>query len=151
MNILNKVILTFFFVGYIKYAPGTIASFLLLLIWYFIPNILLLQASILFLILFSSLYVCNYFSIVSEEKDPGYIVIDEILGMSISLFMIPKNIALYFLAFIIFRFFDILKPYPISYIDNNFKNGFGVIFDDIIAGFFTTVVLYIFIIIYDKF
>ena len=87
MNILNKIILTFFFVGYIKYAPGTIASLLLLLIWYFIPNILLLQASILILILFSSLYVCNYFSIVSKEKDPGYIVIDEVLGMSISLFI----------------------------------------------------------------
>ena len=48
-------------------------------------------------------------------------------------------------------FFDILKPYPINYIDNNYKNGFGVVLDDIVAGIFTTIVLYIFIIIYDKF
>ena len=144
MNILNKLILTFFFVGYIKYAPGTIASFLLLLIWYFIPNILLLQASILFLILlilFSSLYVCNYFSIVSEEKDPGYIVIDEILGMSISLFMIPKNIALYFLAFIIFRFFDILKP-SIIYNVQDFEKGLDILADDFFAGIFTLIILF---------
>ena len=141
MNILNKFILTFFFVGYIKYAPGTIASLLLLLIWYFIPNILLLQASILILILFSSLYVCNYFSIISKEKDPGYIVIDEVLGMSISLFMIPKNIALYFLAFIIFRFFDILKP-SIIYNVQDFDKGLDILADDFFAGLFTLIILF---------
>ena len=141
MNIINKLILTFFFVGYINYFPGTIASFLLLLVWYFIPNILLLQASIVFLILFLSLYVCNYFSIVSNEKDPGFIVIDEILGMSISLFMVPKNITLYFLAFILFRFFDILKP-SIIYNVQDFENGLGILADDFFAGLFTLIILY---------
>ena len=55
------------------------------------------------------------------------------------------------ISFIGFRFFDILKPFPINYIDYNYKNGFGVVFDDIVAGIFTTIVLYIFINIYDKF
>ena len=54
-------------------------------------------------------------------------------------------------SFIGFRFFDILKPFPINYIDKNFKNGLGVVLDDIIAGIYTTIVLYIFIIIYGNF
>ena len=55
-----------------------------------------------------------------------------------------------FLSFIGFRFFDILKPYPINYVDKNMKNGFGVILDDLIAGFFTLIVLYICIIFYGQ-
>ena len=96
------------------------------------------------------------------EIDSKEIVIDEYLGQSIPILffyviLFEASVSIDFfmiivlISFIGFRFFDILKPYPINYVDNNYKNGFGVVFDDIVAGIFTTIVLYIFIIIYDKF
>jgi|TARA_Y100001949_G_scaffold71746_1_gene60896 phosphatidylglycerophosphatase A len=96
-----------------------------------------------------------------EEIDSKEIVIDEFLGQSIPIIFfyiifyegsVSTNFffIIVFLSFIGFRFFDILKPYPINYVDKNMKNGFGVILDDLIAGFFTLIVLYICIIFYGQ-
>ena len=115
----------------------------------------------LFLLLIST-YLINFLKDEFEEVDSKEIVIDEYLGQSIPILFFyvilfeasVSNkffIIIVLISFIGFRFFDILKPFPINYIDSNYKNGFGVIFDDIVAGIFTTIVLYIFIIIYDKF
>ena len=109
-----------------------------------------------------SIQLINLLKDEFEHIDSKEIVIDEYLGQSIPILffyfiLLEASASIDFfsiivlISFIGFRFFDILKPYPINYIDNNFKNGFGVVFDDIIAGIFTTVVLYIFILIYDKF
>ena len=117
---------------------------------------------IFLLLLFVSIYLINLLKDEFEEIDSKEIVIDEYLGQSIPILffyviLFEASVSINFfmiivlISFIGFRFFDILKPYPISYIDNNYKNGFGVVFDDIVAGIFTTIVLYIFIIIYDKF
>ena len=97
-----------------------------------------------------------------DEIDSKEIVIDEFIGQSIPLiffyiilFEALSSTQFFFIimlvSFIGFRFFDILKPFPINYIDKNFKNGLGVVLDDIIAGIYTTIVLYIFIIIYGNF
>ena len=96
-----------------------------------------------------------------EEIDSKEIVIDEFLGQSIPIiffyiifyegFVSTKFFfIIVFLSFIGFRFFDILKPYPINHIDKNMKNGFGVILDDLLAGLFTLIVLYICIIFYGQ-
>ena len=96
-----------------------------------------------------------------EEIDSKEIVIDEFLGQSIPIIFfyiifyegsVSTNFffIIVFLSFIGFRFFDILKPYPINYVDKNIKNGFGVILDDLIAGFLTLIVLYICIIFYGQ-
>ena len=96
-----------------------------------------------------------------EEIDSKEIVIDEFLGQSIPIIFfyiifyegsVSTNffLIIVFLSFIGFRFFDILKPYPINHIDKNMKNGFGVILDDLLAGFFTLIVLYICIIFYGQ-
>ena len=117
---------------------------------------------IFLLLLLVSIYLINLLKDEFEEVDSKEIVIDEYLGQSIPilffyLILFEASVSINFfmiivlISFIGFRFFDILKTYPISYIDNNYKNGFGVVFDDIIAGIFTTIVLYIFINIYDKF
>ena len=117
---------------------------------------------IFLLLLLVSIYLINLLKDEFEEVDSKEIVIDEYLGQSIPILffyiiLFESSLSINFFTIIVliwfigFRFFDILKPYPISYIDNNYKNGFGVVFDDIIAGIFTTIVLYIFIIIYDKF
>jgi len=138
MKIINFLI-SGFYIGYIKYAPGTIASFLALLVYYFIPNILLYQLLILILLMILSFYLCFLFSKNSLIKDPPYIVIDEITGMFISIFMLPKSIFLYSVAFLLFRFFDIYKP---SIIDKsqNLNFGIGIMLDDILAGIISLII-----------
>ncbi len=140
MNFIYKSIITLFFTGYIRFSPGTIASIFAMLIWFFIPINLILQLSIILILLFLSLYLCYLHSIQSDIKDPSYIVIDEVLGMFISLFMLPKQFSFYLLAFIIFRVFDIFKP-SIIYNIQNLKYGIGIIADDIVAGLFTIIIL----------
>ena len=72
----------------------------------------------------------------SESKDNSFIVIDEVAGMLVALSFIAHEAILYFFAFLLFRLFDILKPWPISWVDKNVKGGFGILLDDLIAGFF---------------
>ncbi|MFL2895531.1 MAG: phosphatidylglycerophosphatase A [Candidatus Pelagibacter sp.] len=165
IRILGKLVLTMFNIGKLGKFPGTIASAItsLLYIFFFYFNVHYLILFIIFIFLFLiSIHLINILKDEFEDIDSKEIVIDEYLGQSIPilffyfiLFEASASINFFLIivliSFIGFRFFDILKPYPINYIDNNFKNGFGVVFDDIIAGIFTTVVLYIFILIYDKF
>ena len=134
--IIWKFIATFCFVGRIPIAPGTWSSLTSLILWSFIPISLLFQITIIFI-----LFILGIISskIVSEQigaHDPSEIVIDEVLGMCISLFMLPHNIFIYALAFLLFRFFDILKPSFIYQIQT-LPKGWGIMLDDIFAGLFT--------------
>jgi len=138
MKIINFLI-SGFYIGYIKYAPGTIASFLAILIYYFIPNIFLYQLLILILLMIISFYLCFLFSKSSLIKDPSYIVIDEISGMFISIFMLPKSIFLYSIAFLLFRFFDIYKPSIINK-SQKLNFGIGIMLDDILAGIISLII-----------
>ena len=153
MILISKIFCTGFGVGKIPFFPGSLASLSILpIIWVIKKN----QSTEFFLIVIAIYLIISYFLIkvcISNQsnKDPSYIVVDEHLGQAVTLLFCDEVFIEYLFAFLLFRFFDILKPYPINYIDNNFKNGFGVVFDDIVAGIFTTIVLYIFIIIYDKF
>ncbi len=145
--------LTMLGVGHSKYAPGTVASFITCLIYILFFN---LKINIIFLILAVSLIIIysvysidNYANSFSET-DAKEIVIDEFIGQSIPVLTIysflEKNnldgfILYTFTSFILFRIFDIYKPYPINKIDQNIKNGFGVILDDIVAGIYSIVIL----------
>ena len=144
-----------FGIGNSKYAPGTVASLVTCLIYIcfynYQTNIILLILSVIFIFIFS-VYSIDSFKNSFSEIDSKEIVIDEFIGQSIPIltvysFMIEGNLEhfiLYsFISFILFRFFDILKPFPINIIDKNMKNGFGVILDDVIAGFYSVVVLII--------
>ncbi len=137
---LNRFVLSLFSIGDIKFAPGTIASLFTLIVWYFVPNIFYIQAIIIILFLMLSFYLCYDFSRKNDEKDPSYIVLDEFVGMSISLFMIPKLWSYYLISFILFRFFDIFKP---SFIESSqdVKMGAGIILDDILSGLLTLIIL----------
>ena len=161
----GKLILTMFNIGKLGSFPGTIASaitsFIYIIFFYFKINYLTLFL-IFLLLLMISIYLIDFLKDEFKEIDSKEIVIDEYLGQSIPILffyviLFEASVSINFfmiivlISFIGFRFFDILKPYPINYIDKNYKNGFGVVFDDIIAGVFTTIVLYFFIIIYDKF
>ena len=138
-------------IGKIKYAPGTAASLMtcvafLLLINIFNISVILLITLIIFC--YSFVAITNTFENFDSE-DPQEIVIDEVVGQMLPLLAIPIYETLYLLpkiyycvaAFLTFRLFDIWKPYPVSYVDNNVKGALGIMLDDIFASIYSIIVL----------
>ena len=161
LNKINFLFVTLFGIGKIKKIPGSFASLATTLFLFFLfhilnvsPNIVLFTIVIVFLI---SLYAVNVFIKDLTNKDPKEIVIDEFIGQSIPICLyevahnIPKDnedtLKFYFIMFILFRIFDIAKPFPVSYYDKNFKNSFGVIMDDVCAGLYVVLVLVLYMVI----
>jgi phosphatidylglycerophosphatase A len=153
----NIGLLVMFGLGYSKFMPGTIASFVTLLIYNFL---FILQINIFFLlilflvVLIYSTFIIDKLSNNFSSIDAKEIVIDEFIGQSIPIlsiyFMIEPNnliefILLTLISFVIFRIFDIFKPFPINLVDKKIKNGFGVIFDDVLAGVITSIIILSFI------
>jgi len=147
----NLFFLTFFMIGKIKYAPGTFASlascllFLLLIIFFDFTFIFFIT-----LIIFSYSFIAinNSFDEFKSD-DPQEIVVDEVAGQLLSLLAIPVYETLYPLpiiyyciaSFILFRLFDVLKPYPVNFVDNNVKGALGIMLDDVLAAFYSIIVL----------
>ncbi len=134
-------IATFFGVGYFPKAPGTAGSLAAILVFWFIslPSIqLLLILSFIFLI---SVRVSREVE-KSAGHDPGIIVIDEVVGQGIALLFLPHEILYYAAAFILFRIFDIWKPFPIDQ-SQRLPNGWGVMTDDLLAGIYANIILQI--------
>tara|TARA_B100001123_G_C15202673_1_gene984006 strand:- start:228 stop:698 length:471 start_codon:yes stop_codon:yes gene_type:complete len=142
-------------VGYFPYFPGTVGSFFSYIIL-IIFNIYLSYLSLIFffvLIFIISIYFINIYSKDLKNHDPKEIVIDEFLGCFLIFLFYPffkENHYFLFLiiSFILFRFFDIFKLFPINLIDKNIKNSYGVILDDIVAGIYTIIslkIIYVYI------
>ncbi len=162
---INYLFVTFFGIGTLRYAPGTITSLITTILLFSFFHILDLSNNIilffLLIIFFYSFYAVADYIKDSENKDPKEIVVDEIIGQSIPIYLfeiahgVEKNsqdaILFYIYIFILFRFFDIKKPFPVSIFDKKFKNSFGVIFDDVIAGLYVVLTLIIFMIIKTNF
>ena len=158
---LNSLFVTLFGLGKIKYMPGTFGSLATTIILYYLFHVLDVSTNFivigLIIIFVYSFYAISSYIENSENKDPGEIVIDEFLGQSIPIYLyeishgVTKNdseaIIYYLLFFILFRYFDIMKPFPVSFFDKNFKNSFGVIMDGICAGFYVVLTLVCFMII----
>ena len=157
----NYLFVTFFGLGTFRYAPGTITSLvttILLFSFYHILNFSSNLILLIFIIIFTyAFYAVSDYIKNNENKDPNEIVIDEVIGQFIPIYLyeishgIQKNpqesFFYYILIFILFRFFDIKKPFPIYIFDKNFKNSFGVIFDDILAGLYVVLSLIIFMVV----
>tara|TARA_B100000686_G_C16111500_1_gene628139 strand:- start:93 stop:587 length:495 start_codon:yes stop_codon:yes gene_type:complete len=160
-NKINFLFVTLFGIGRFKKIPGSFASLATTLFLFFLfhilnipPNIILI---LLIIIFFISLYAVEIFIKDLKNKDPNEVVIDEFIGQSIPICLYevahqePKQIdqvlTFYFVMFILFRVFDIAKPYPVSYYDKNFKNSFGVIMDDVCAGLYVVAVLVLYMVI----
>ena len=162
---INYLFVTFFGIGTIRYAPGTITSFVTTFLLYSFFHILNLSNNIILfffiLIFLYSFYAVGEYIRDNKNKDPKEVVIDEFIGQSIPIYLYEishnseKNsqeiILFYLYIFILFRFFDIKKPFPINIFDKKFKNSFGVIFDDVIAGFYVVLTLIIFMTIKSNF
>tara|TARA_B100001250_G_scaffold312860_1_gene274879 strand:+ start:1743 stop:2204 length:462 start_codon:yes stop_codon:yes gene_type:complete len=133
---------SWFGIGLLRPAPGTWSSLVAILIWYFAE---FLHSSIYIIlpifILFSWL-ICSQASHDSESKDHSAIVIDEVAGMLVALSFVSHGVITYLGAFLLFRLFDIWKPWPISWADNNVKGGLGILLDDLIAGLFAGGIIY---------
>ena len=143
-----KFILTGFYIGKIKYAPGTFGTLLAIPIFLLIYDFnLITKISIVFLLFLISLFLLiqSYKKQVFKDIDDKSIVIDEVIGYLIFIVFFDNTLFVLFSSFFIFRLFDIVKPYPISLIDKKMKNALGVILDDIIAGLFSGITLFIII------
>ena len=145
----SKTLATFFGVGLIPFAPGTFGSLAAIpFAWVIISitnhHILLIVNIFLFIL---GVYAASIYSNKLKLKDPSSIVIDEVVGICLVLSFIPKNIYLFVLAFIIFRFFDIFKPWPIYIADKKIHGGFGIMIDDIIAAIYTLLLVKIILIL----
>ena len=148
---INLFFLTFFFIGKIKYAPGTIASFFTCILFLLLINnfsYIILFFTILIIFLLSFISINNSFD-EFNSKDPQEIVIDEVVGQMLVLLAIPVYETLYPLpliyyftgSFLLFRLFDIWKPYPINYVDDNLSGSLGIMLDDIIASIYSILIL----------
>lgn len=137
-KVYNQIILfiaTGAFIGYIPFAPGTFGSLLGILVYYFVSQYSNVYLSLIILgfLFIIGIFTADKAEIILHEHDSKKIVIDEITGMYISLFLIPLNPINIAISFLCFRIIDIFKPYPVSYIDTHVKKGLGVMLDDIIG------------------
>jgi phosphatidylglycerophosphatase A len=134
-----------FGIGFLPF-PGTMASLITIIVYYLFYNYLntIFFLFFIILVLFYSLYFLNKTLNQSfSSSDPKEIVVDELIGQSIPLFICENNFFLIILSFLLFRLFDISKPWPASYFDLKIKNATGVIMDDIIAGIYTFLIIYL--------
>jgi phosphatidylglycerophosphatase A len=131
-----------FGIGLIQPAPGTWGSLVGLLIWYFAEFLHSSINIILPIFILFSWLVCSQASKDSDFKDHSAIVIDEVAGMLVALSFVSHGIVTYLCAFLLFRLFDIWKPWPISWVDKNVAGGFGILLDDLIAGLFAGGIIY---------
>jgi phosphatidylglycerophosphatase A len=157
----NTLFVTMFGLGKIPKIPGTFGSlatiFILFICFHVVnlsSNIILIFLVIIFIYAFSA--VTSYIE-DNENKDPKEVIIDEFIGQSIPIYLYEishgtekspdEAIIFYGVCFILFRFFDIAKPFPVSFFDKNFKNSFGVIMDDVCAGFYVVLSLICFMVL----
>ena len=162
---INTLFVTMFGLGRVPKIPGTFGSLATVIILYLFfhvfnlsSNLVLTILLIIFILSFSA--VANHIK-YNENKDPKEVIIDEFIGQSIPIYLYEishgteksPNEALIFygVCFMLFRFFDITKPFPVSFFDKNFKNSFGVIMDDVCAGFYVVLSLICFMVLSSYF
>ena len=162
---LNYLFVTCLGIGSFRFAPGTITSLVTTIFLYSLFHIINLSSNIILIILFIvftySFYAVSEYIKYSENKDPKEVVIDEFIGQSIPIYLYEishgtvkdsqEAVLFYFYIFILFRYFDIKKPFPVNFFDKKFKNSFGVVIDDVVAGLYVVLTLIIFMIIKSKF
>ena len=161
----NTLFVTMFGIGKLPKIPGTFGSLATTIILYILFHIINLSSSLILIgliviFIFSFLAVATHIK-DNENKDPKEVIIDEFIGQSIPIYLYEishgteksadEAIIFYGICFILFRFFDIKKPFPINFFDKKFKNSFGVIMDDVCAGFYVVLSLICFMVLSSYF
>ena len=157
---INTLFVTMFGLGRIPKIPGTFGSLATVILLYIFFHVLDLSPFLIFVFLII-IFVFSFKAVAlhiknNDNKDPKEVVIDEFIGQSIPIYVYEishgteksydEAIIFYGACFILFRFFDIVKPFPVNFFDKKFKNSFGVIMDDICAGFYVVLTLICFMI-----
>ena len=165
IKIFNYLFVTCFGIGSFRFAPGTVASLATTIFLFSLFHVINLSNNIilitLLLIFIYSFYAVSEYIKDNENKDPKEVVIDEFIGQSIPIYLYEishgtektpdEAIIFYFVCFVLFRIFDISKPFPVNFFDKNFKNCFGVIMDDVCAGFYVVLSLICFMVLSNYF
>ena len=162
---INTLFVTMFGLGKLPKIPGTFGSLATIFILYFLFHKLNLYSNFIFVVLII-IFIYSFLAVAShiknnENKDPKEVIIDEFIGQSIPIYLYEishgvvksadEAIVFYSVCFVLFRFFDIVKPFPVSFFDKNFKNSFGVIMDDVCAGFYVVLSLICFMVLSSYF
>ena len=157
----NSLFVTMFGLGKIKFMPGTFGSLATTFILFYLFHSLNISSNTILIgwmiIFIYSFYAVSTYTKANKNKDPREIVIDEFLGQSIPIYLYEishgttkendEALIYYLIFFILFRYFDIMKPFPVSFFDKNFKNSFGVIMDDICAGLYVVLTMVCFMMV----
>ena len=161
----NSLFVTMFGLGKVKIIPGTFGSLATIIILYILFHILNISSNLILLFLII-IFIYSFSAVAShieynEDKDPKEIIIDEFIGQSIPIYLYEishgtekspnEAIIFYAICFLLFRFFDIKKPFPVNFFDKNFKNSFGVIMDDVCAGLYVVLSLICFMVLSSYF
>ena len=161
----NSLFVTMLGLGKVKIIPGTIGSFATAIILYFLFHVTNLSSDLI-LISLVVIFIYSFFAVANhiqnnKNKDPSEIIIDEFIGQSIPIYLYEIShgmekssnevIVFYTVCFILFRYFDIIKPFPVNFFDKNFKNSFGVIMDDVCAGLYVVLSLICFMVLKSYF
>ncbi len=128
--------------GYLPKAPGTWGSVVGVALWFGLKNL----APMPYLTALAALFVLGTIAAGAAEKivdrgDPGLVVIDEIVGQLIALALVPHHLLAIIAGFVLFRLFDILKPFPVGWLDQHIHGGLGIMLDDVAAGLYAFVIL----------
>ena len=150
-----------FGLGKIRFMPGTLGSIITTIILYFLfhffnINSYVILIGLIVVFLYAFYAISNHIK-YSKDKDPSEIIIDEFIGQSIPIYLYEVShgttkengeaLIYYTIFFILFRYFDIMKPFPVNFFDKSFKNSFGVIMDDVCAGFYVVLTLFCFMVV----
>lgn len=145
MNIRSRIVTGIATAGFarrVPFAPGTFGSLLGLPVYYVMSwfSLPVVFFTLMGFIVFAS-WIAGEAEKALADKDPGYIVIDEIVGMAVTFFAVDFSWTAGLAGFVLFRFFDILKPFPIRYLERRYSGGFGVVIDDVAAGIMSNLIL----------
>lgn len=140
-DLLKSPILLFAFgfgSGLSRLAPGTVGTLVAALLWFFLPQVSAgIYLTVVLLCALLGIYICGEAAKRLGQHDHSGIVWDEFVGLWVALASVPSTLSGLLLGIILFRLFDIIKPWPISWVDKNIHGGFGIMVDDIIAGLAT--------------
>ena len=147
MSIKNRfalIVSTWFGCGFIKLAPGTIGSIAAVLLAWVLAELggvltLIIVTTVLFLI---GIWAAHTYVLTVQDEDPPQVVIDEVVGQCLTLLVVPVDVLYYLIGFVLFRLFDIIKPWPVNWADKNIKGGLGIMLDDVLAGIYAGLALW---------
>ncbi len=144
---LSLFISTLFYIGYIPVAPGTVGTLVAFLLYGLLKPSFHVQVILIPFTYLVGVFTAQKTETILQESDSPRIVIDEFLGYMVSVFMLDMTWRNLVVAFILFRIFDILKPFPIKYIEKRLRGGYAIMTDDIIAGIYTGIFMRLLVIL----